>query len=466
MLDLNNFSLNDKEPEIQLENIYLQGNFVDYRSIKAEKKDGVIIDENEELQKIKFNGVADFSNYPKELELPYHLNHLTFHFSAIDWSAQHKLKYQYKIEGLDVGWSNLTTDNKADYRNIPFGNYTFKVKAIGTARKWSKTFEYSFVIHPPIWRTWWAYTIYGVFGIAIVISIVWWYGLKLRARAKLLLKKVDEATREIKEQKKVVEEQKYLLEEKHREITDSINYSERIQRALLAGKKLLDYNLIDYFILFKPKDVVSGDFYWATKLNNNHFVLVCADSTGHGVPGAIMSIVNIASLKEASMQGIASPDLLLNETRRLVIENLENDGSEEGGKDGMDGSLLSFDFKENKLRCASANNPIWIIRGKELIEIKGDRFPIGKHEKDQESFSLHTLNLQQGDVVYALTDGFADQFGGPSGKKFKSKKLQELLLSVSSESMERQKEILNDVFDNWRGTLEQVDDVCVIGIRI
>jgi serine phosphatase RsbU (regulator of sigma subunit) len=166
------------------------------------------------------------------------------------------------------------------------------------------------------------------------------------------------------------------------------------------------------------------------------------------------------------MQGIASPDLLLNETRRLVIENLENDGSEEGGKDGMDGSLLSFDFKENKLRCASANNPIWIIRGKELIEIKGDRFPIGKHEKDQESFSLHTLNLQQGDVVYALTDGFADQFGGPNGKKFKSKKLQELLLSVSSESMERQKEILNDVFDNWRGTLEQVDDVCVIGIRV
>jgi serine phosphatase RsbU (regulator of sigma subunit) len=459
MLDLNDFNLNDKEPEIQLENIYLQENFVDYRSVKTEIKDSLITNENEELKKVKFTGVADFHNYPKDLVLPYYLNHLTFNFGAIDWCAPHKIKYQYKLEGLDEDWSNLTTANTADYRNIPFGSYTFKVKAIGSANKWSKTFEYSFVIHPPWWRTWWAYTIYGVLAITIVIAIVWWNGLKLRARAKLLIQKVDEATHEIKEQK-------HLVEEKHKEITDSINYAERIQRALLASKEMLDENLSDYFILFKPKDVVSGDFYWATKLSNNNFVLVNADSTGHGVPGAIMSIVNITSLKEASLQGITSPDLLLDETRRLVIENLKNDGSAEGGKDGMDGSLLSFDFKNNILHCASANNPIWVIRNKELIEIKADRLPIGKHDRDKEPFTLHTLNLQKGDVVYTLTDGFPDQFGGANGKKFKHKQLQNLLLAMANEPMETQKQKLNDVFDKWKGNLEQVDDVCLIGVRV
>ncbi|MGL4599780.1 MAG: PP2C family protein-serine/threonine phosphatase, partial [Bacteroidia bacterium] len=260
--------------------------------------------------------------------------------------------------------------------------------------------------------------------------------------------------------------QKQLIEEKHKEITDSINYAERIQRSLLASKKILDENLESYFILFKPKDVVSGDFYWATKLSNNHFVLVNADSTGHGVPGAIMSILNIACLDKSVTKNITRPDLLLNETRNLIIEYLKNDGSAEGGKDGMDGSLLSFDFINNILLCASANTSVLVVRGKEIIELKGDRIPIGKHERDSEPFTLHTLNLQKGDVIYALTDGFTDQFGGATGKKFKHKQLHDLLLSIAIDSMEIQKQKLNDAFDNWKGNLEQVDDVCLIGIRV
>ncbi len=463
MIDMNVFKLNDKRPQIQLENIGLQENFVDYRNIQKEISDSLVTNENEELKKVNFTGVANYYNYPNELELPYYLNHLTFNFIAIDWYAPHKLKYQYKLEGLDPDWSNLISDDKADYRNIPYGKYTFKIKAIGSANKWSKTFEYSFVIHPPWWRTWWAYFIYGILAIAIIFSIVWWNGKRLSERAKELKIKVEEATIEIKEQK-------HLIEEKHKEITDSINYAERIQRALLASKKLLDENLKDYFVLFKPKGVVSGDFYWAAKTvganGAKNFILVTADSTGHGVPGAIMSILNIACLKEALLQGITRPDEFLNETRRLVIENLKNDGSAEGGKDGMDGSLLSFDFTNNILYCASANNPVWVIRGKELVEIKADRLPIGKHDNDKKPFTLQTLNLQKGDVVYVLTDGFPDQFGGVDGKKFKYKQLQELLLSISEEPMEKQKQKLNDVFDSWKGNLEQVDDVCLIGVRV
>ena len=280
------------------------------------------------------------------------------------------------------------------------------------------------------------------------------------------LKKQRKANKIISEQKELVEIQKEIVEEKHKEITDSINYAERIQRSLLANKKILDENIADYFILFKPKDIVSGDFYWATKLVNGNFVIVTADSTGHGVPGAIMSILNIACLKEAVTIGLYSPELILNETRRLVIENLMNDGSIEGGKDGMDGSLLSFDFNKNIMHCASANNPIWIIRNNEIIEIKADRMPIGKHANDKIPFTLHTQNLQKGDVVYSLTDGFADQFGGAKGKKFKYKQLQELLLSLNEDSMETQKNKLDNVFNNWKGDLDQIDDVCLIGIRI
>ena len=230
---------------------------------------------------------------------------------------------------------------------------------------------------------------------------------------------------------------------------------------------MLDENLNDYFILFKPKDVVSGDFYWANKLNNDHFVLVCADSTGHGVPGAIMSILNISCLeKSVEVEKLVLPNEIINHTRTKIIETLKKDGSVEGGKDGMDGSLLSFDFKNANLQCTCANNPVWIIRGNELIEIKADRYPIGKHDRDKESFTLHTFDLQKGDVAYALTDGFPDQFGGNAGKKFKYKQLQELLLSIAQEPMSAQKQKLNEVFEDWKGNLEQVDDVTIIGVRV
>ncbi len=415
---------------------------------------------------IQFDGITKFYPLPENLILPYKHNHISFEFAAIEPARPYLVKYQYFLEGYDEEWSPLTNKTDVSFGNIYEGTYTFKLKARSPFGIWSEPITYTFKVLPPWWRIWWMYTLYVIVAIAVISIIVWWNSRKLKARAKELTVEIKKATVTIIKQKEIVEEQKKVVEEKHKEITDSINYAERIQRALLASKKLLDENLNDYFILFKPKDVVSGDFYWATKLNNQHFVLVTADSTGHGVPGAIMSILNIACLDKAVTKEITKPDLILNETRSLIIENLKNDGSDEGGKDGMDGSLLSFDFKNNVLHCASANNPIWVIRDKELIEIKADRLPIGKHDKDKTPFTLHTLNLQKGDVVYSLTDGFPDQFGGASGKKFKYKKLQDLLLLIAQEPMATQKQKLNDVFDNWKGNLEQVDDVCLIGIRI
>ena len=281
-------------------------------------------------------------------------------------------------------------------------------------------------------------------------------------------------------QKYIITQQKHLVEEKHREITDSINYAERIQRSFLATTEMLDQHLKDYFVFFRPKDVVSGDFYWAGELNNGNFAFSVADSTGHGVPGAIMSILNISSL-EKSIEKETEPDKILNQTRKIIIERLKKDGSTEGGKDGMDCSLLVINKDRTQLSFASANNPVFIVNpnrtecpvnslpfgeGRGGAEFKPDKMPVGKHEKDVEDFTLHTALLQKGDVIYALTDGFPDQFGGDKGKKYMIKNLKELLLQIACLPMQEQEQKLAEEFDKWKGSNEQVDDVCIIGVRI
>ncbi len=269
----------------------------------------------------------------------------------------------------------------------------------------------------------------------------------------------------IESQKFILENKNEIIEGKQREIIDSINYAKRIQYTLLAHNEFLQENLREYFVYFEPKDIVSGDFYWATKIDNLFYLAVC-DSTGHGVPGAIMSILNISCLENAIKEGNTEPAEILNHTRKNIIDRLKKDGSKEGGKDGMDASLICFDFKSNKLTYAAANNPVWIVRGKELLEFAPDKMPVGKHDKDATPFSQHQIDLQKGDVVYTLTDGMPDQFGGPKGKKFMYKQLKELLVSIASMPMNEQKEKLQSSLNNWKGDLEQVDDVCIIGVRI
>lgn len=269
----------------------------------------------------------------------------------------------------------------------------------------------------------------------------------------------------IKEQKKEVEKSHKEIEASHKEITDSINYAERIQRSFLATKETLDENLKDYFVYFNPKEAVSGDFYWSTKLDNNNFAFTVADSTGHGVPGAIMSLLNITSLEKA-VETETEPHYVLNKTREIIIKRLKKDGSEQGGKDGMDCSLMVLNKEKTELTFASANNPVIIIRNNELLEYKGDKMPVGKHNKENESFTLQKVHLQKGDVIYALTDGFQDQFGGPKGKKYMIKNLKNKFIEIANSPMTEQREILSEEFNNWKSELEQIDDVCIIGIRV
>lgn len=266
--------------------------------------------------------------------------------------------------------------------------------------------------------------------------------------------KVEERTQEVVSQKNIIEE-------KQKEIVDSILYAKRIQTAILAHDLYLTKHLPEHFVLFKPKDHISGDFFWATKKDNRFYLAVC-DSTGHGVPGAFMSLLNIAFLNEAiTEKGIVKPGEILNHVRQKLIRNI----SKEGNSDGMDGILLCIDKSTNVYSFSAAHNRPVVLHNGELIEHHADKMPIGKGIRE-DSFTTHELQLFSGDILYMYTDGYADQFGGPKGKKFKYKQLNDLLIQRSGEPMSKQKTVLNEVFENWRGELEQIDDVCVFGIRI
>ena len=308
-----------------------------------------------------------------------------------------------------------------------------------------------------------AYFLYGGLGLALLFGGFIFNRFRITSKQKGV---IEEQKGKVETTLQEVEHQKEIIEEAHKEITDSIDYAERIQRSFLATKEILDTNLKDYFVFFKPKDVVSGDFYWADLLSNGTFAVVNADSTGHGVPGAIMSILNISSIEEAVKEGSTTPHEIFNKTRQSIIKRLKKDGSPEGGKDGMDASIVCFDFENKKLTYTAAQNPIWIIRDGNLTEIKPEKMPIGKHDLDHMPFVGGEFDLQKGDQVYTLTDGFQDQFGGPKGKKFMIKKMREYLLSISHLPMQEQHEKLDEVFSNWKGDLEQVDDVCVIGVKV
>lgn len=270
----------------------------------------------------------------------------------------------------------------------------------------------------------------------------------------------------LEKQKVEIEVQKDLLEEKNKEVVDSITYAKRIQKALLASEKLLNENLNDHFVLYQPKDIVSGDFYWAQK-KNDRFFIATSDCTGHGVPGAFMSLLNISFLNEAvGSSNLILPSDILAYVRNHIIGALKEDVADGGGKDGMDCVLCSFNFNTMKLEMACANNPVWILRAGNIVEIKPDKFPVGKHDKDGQPFTLHEFQLNKNDIVYTLTDGYADQFGGPKGKKFKYKQLQELIIANAQLPMAEQKQALDLAISKWKGSLEQVDDILLIGIKI
>jgi serine phosphatase RsbU (regulator of sigma subunit)/Tfp pilus assembly protein PilF len=273
----------------------------------------------------------------------------------------------------------------------------------------------------------------------------------------------------IAKQKLEVETQKHIVEEKNKEITDSINYAKRIQEAILPGDSEFKNNLPESFILYKPKDIVAGDFYWLEKVNDL-IIFAVADCTGHGVPGAMVSVVCHNALNRSVNEfKLTDPGKILDKTRELVVETFENDPAKNKTagtiRDGMDISLCVYNKSTQELLFSGANNSLFLIRENELIETLADKQPIGKYAEEK-PFTSNKLNLHKGDILYLYTDGYADQFGGINGKKFKYKQLKELLIKNANLPLAQQASILNQTFESWKGNLEQVDDVCLMGVLI
>jgi len=304
-----------------------------------------------------------------------------------------------------------------------------------------------------VWRITALYTL--VILIILGIIIIWNRTLK-----KQIIRR-KQAEKQLVATNKKIRLQKELLEKRNKEITDSIIYAKHIQNAILPPNDLIKEHLPHSFVLYKPKDIVAGDFYWMESKGDSVFI-AAADCTGHGVPGALVSVTCNSSLNRSIREfGLTKPGEILDKAREIILQEFEK--SEEEINDGMD--IAMCQLKGNTLYYAGANNPLWIIRNGEIIEIKADKQPIGKH-RGNKPFTTHAIELEKGDSFYIFSDGYSDQFGGKKGKKYKTVNFRKFLLTIQKYTMNEQRELLNLEFENWKETLEQIDDVCVIGVRI
>lgn len=308
------------------------------------------------------------------------------------------------------------------------------------------------------------YLIYalGVILLSLIITVfVFWRNSRQRKKYTETLKLKNSEIERVNTQ---IDLARINLELKNQEITDSINYAKRIQAAILPSEKTLAEYLHKAFVLYLPKDIVAGDFYWTEKVGN-HIIFAVADCTGHGVPGAMVSVICHNALNSTTKQlGLTDPGEILDETTRLVLAQFEK--SEEEVRDGMDIALCSFDTESRTLKYAGAHTPLWLVRSNgTILKFEATRQPVGNHTK-REKFKSNTIEIQKGDVIYLSSDGYTDQFGGDKGKKFMSKRFKELLIEAAQRPITEQRELLYDRFQIWKSTFDQVDDVCLLGVRV
>jgi serine phosphatase RsbU (regulator of sigma subunit) len=422
------------------------------------------------LESVDLSKYADSikDGLPVNLVLPYDKNHITFDFVGISQTIPDKVRYRFMLQNFDADWLPEGKEISTTYSNLPPGKYTFLLKACNNDGVWNETpASFSFEIVPPFWKRPWFYIISIIIGLSIIYAFVKTREQRLQKSRQRLKEEVANRTRELQEEKEKLQVAYSEIDEKNKDITDSIHYAKRIQQAILPSDSGVKQLLPDSFIFYKPKDIVSGDFYWMEQWGPQTLI-AAVDCTGHGVPGAFMSIVAHNILTQAvNVLGLSKPALILNETNTQLTKKLNQNSEEATVRDGMDIALCAINYKRSTMEFAGANNPLWLIRNGQVIEINGDKFPIGAFVGEElQRFTNHEWEIQKGDCIYIFTDGFADQFGGPKGKKFKYKQFQELLLRICQLPMSEQKDILEKVNEEWQGSLEQVDDVLIIGIRI
>lgn len=420
--------------------------------------------------------VMKWSGLPEKLVLQHKEKDITFDFTGITFQSKENISFTYILEPQDRDWSPYLPDNYARFSSLAPGNYTFKVKARNKFGSEGNIAEFRFTIKPPFWKTTW---FIGSSALLIFLLLVIYIRLRERnlIQEKIKLENiVKERTREVVEQKDEIARQRDVVTVQKKEITDSISYAKRIQIAVLPDEHILKESFPDHFILYRPKDIVSGDFFWMSR-RGDIIVFTAADCTGHGVPGAFMSMLGVSFLNKIVNEiGIVDPSEILNELRENVVEALKQRGARDESKDGMDIALCAYNKNTRKLSFAGANNPLYIIRKVDgqytLIDKNADSMPIGIYAK-MDNFTKHDIEMWPGDSIYLFTDGFVDQFGGPDGKKFMRKRFVQMLMDHVEQPMADQKEAYHKIIEEWmfntserRPHPEQTDDITLFGVRI
>ncbi len=408
--------------------------------------------------------LTSFKKFGKEVELDSNIinksritlsfkdNFLEFEFCALDFVLPSKNLYSYRLEGFDDEWTTVSTKNYAVFTNLQGGDYVLRVKGSNNDGLWNEqTLALQIIVRPPFYKTNWFYTLCVLCSLISVFSYTRYRTSRIKKEKKKLELKVRERTTE--------------LAQKNKDITSSIQYAQRIQEAILPKIKVILDSFPNSFILYKPKDIVSGDFYWFSEKNNLKIIAV-VDCTGHGVPGAFMSMIGHNLLNQIVVEkGITSPGEILAELDAGIQSALKQSSLESDTRDGMDVSLCAIDLEKGEINYSGAFRPLYIVRKNKIIIYNGNRFPVGGSQGYNKMFESNCINFQKDDIIYLFSDGFADQFGGEKLKKFMVKNFQKLLLEINELPMSAQHDFLDKAIQNWMGLQDQVDDILIVGIK-
>jgi ligand-binding sensor domain-containing protein/serine phosphatase RsbU (regulator of sigma subunit) len=403
------------------------------------------------ITRMTVNNVETSMN--RRLKLSPNQKTVQFFYTSICLTDPDAVRYKIMLEGFISGWNDVGTANNQIY-NLSPGKYTFKVIARNNEGNWNREPRtFSFRILAPVYqRAWFIIAFVILLGFAIISYI--------KIRERNLVREKRNLEIKVKERTLELSKANEELAIRNKDITDSIRYAKRIQFAILPPE--IPFN--NTFVLFKPKDIVSGDFFWLTSHKGKEFI-AAVDCTGHGVPGAFMSFIGFTSLNKIVIeQNIHEPSEILNHLNEEVASNLHQKG-EDIVNDGMDIALVCYDPKNRHLEYSGAFNPLWLIRDSEILETKANRFAIGRSTGSENRFTNHVIEMKENDIIYLFTDGYSDQFGGKEGKKFKTVNFKELLMSIHSKNVDEQRDILDKTIEDWRGECEQIDDMLIIGRR-
>lgn len=398
----------------------------------------------------------------KDFEVLYENNQLTFFAGYNCFENKNAVEFSYYMEGSDeTEYGNWSTQNIIKTTNLHEGDYVFHIKARCDLNKDILEIHFPFKVLPPWYRTIWAYLAYGILFLLFLFIVI-------KLNSKRLIEQNLKLENVIKQRTSTIAEQVKLLEHQKQEITDSINYAQRIQSSILPSVSEIKQAYKDVFVFFQPKDIVSGDFYWFHKINNDEFLIACADCTGHGVPGAFMSTICAEKLTESALRDNSPAKVLFN-ANNAIKKVLKQETLEEGtNRDGMEIALIRYNSKTKKIIYTGANRPLWIIKGdtKEFVEVKPTKASIASFTPLNFEYDQNEILLNTNDVVYLTSDGFPDQFGGPDGKKFMTKNMKQFLKEIMHLPVDEQQKLVSEKINAWKGNYEQVDDLLVIGVRI